>query len=224
MISPGELEVMAQAYQAGRDATRSPEVQRMVDAEMRRVKRAFDRLPFEVRFVDFDPYSSYEEMKADVLANNRMLVWTGASDTPLWDPLTNWQARAVHDWDHIQNDVDFSIGGEVEAYRRSAARRPGLAPLYLSEIVLQAAVQVHTGDFEEQKLVLPQDAVVKVVDSLREARRRGEPAEALVWYAAGILEFSSLPGLMAHLAARGLSWEEAVIIADAASMLRERKV
>lgn len=230
MITRAEQERLVRAWREAPDSANSPQVRDMVRAEVNRIDRAFSDLQrkIEVSFVDFDPYQSYEQMKADVLANKRMLVWTGASETPLWSPEVNWKARAVHDWDHIVHDVDFSIEGETEAYRHSAARTEGLAPLYLSEIVLQAAVQTFTGDFDEQKLVLPSDAVVKLVNSLRGGGSLGNPmvqrASMLVWMSAGMLRYMNAGELMVHLKFMGVPLDEAIIIVNAAEMLHERSL
>lgn len=223
MITDNEKAMLVAAWRSAPDATGSGAVADMVRAEVTRITRAFDALKarLDIRFVEADPYKSYAEMRHDVLARRRMLVWTGASETPLWDEITNWKARAVHDWDHIEHDVDFSIEGETAAYRRSAARVPGLAPLYLSEIVLQAAVQTYTGSFDEQKLVLPSPDIVRLVNSLREAR----PVQSMsmaVWLAAGWLKFMKPADLMIHLHAMGLDLDSALIVADAAAMLDNR--
>lgn len=223
MITDAEKAQLVAAWRAAPDATQTTAVQDMVRAEVTRINRAFEALKsrMEVRFVENDPYRSYAEMRHDVLHNRRMRVWTGASQTPLWDEITNWKARAVHDADHIAHDVDFSIEGEVAAYRRSAARAPGLAPLYLSEIVLQAAVQTYTGSFDEQKLVLPSPDVVRLVNSLREVPPVQHMAMA-VWLGAGWLAFMKPADLMIHLHAMGLDLDSALLVADAAQMLDNR--
>jgi hypothetical protein len=210
----------------GRDRSGDPLVRDMVAEEVKRIHRAFGELTksIEVQFSERDPYPNFEAMVADVLANKRMLVFTGGSVTPLWDPETNWKARAVHDHDHITHMADFSAQGEIDIYRHTAARVPGLAPLYLSEIVLQAAVQTLSGVFDEQKLVIPPSQMLKKISSLGQAERTtGQPAALLVWYAATILRFSDHSGVMAHLAARGVPLEAAVAITDAAAMLFERR-
>lgn len=225
MISRVELEIMTRAWRDSPDSSTHPRVRAMVRAERARIERSFDELKrqIDVSFVDHDPYKSYDEMRADVLTNKRMLIYKGGSETPLWDQETNWKARAIHDWDHIQHDVDFSIEGEHEAYRKSAQREPGLAPLYLSEIVLQAAAQAFTGSFDEQKLVLPSDAVIKMVNSLR-SPEVAQQASMLVWLAAGWLTFMRPAELMTHLRALGLDLEASLIVADAASMLHRRRL
>lgn len=228
MITETERAVLARAWQEAEDAASSRKVQDMVAAEIARINKAFEALSrkVDVKFVDHDPYSSYEQMRDQVLSTKSMLIFKGGSETPLWEPETNWKARAVHDWDHITHDVDFSMEGEAAAYRGSAARVPGLAPLYLSEIVLQAAVQSITGNFDEQKLVLPSDAVVRLVDSLRGASDvvTAQQAAMLVWEAAGWLQFMRPSDLMMHLRALGLDLDTALIVTDAAGMLRGRRL
>lgn len=136
----------------------------------------------------------------------------------------NWKARAVHDWDHVVHSVDFSVEGEAAAYRGSAARMPGLAPLYLSEIVLQAAVQTYTGQFSEQKLVLPTNArIARIANSLKGiGDPRVQAPAAMVWYGAGMLRVMSPYDLMVHLGAAGYPFDAAAMIVDAANMLNAR--
>ncbi len=227
MITETERAILARAWKEAEDSSGSARVQAMVEAERSRIEKAFQALTrkVQVTFVDDDPYRSYEQMRDAVKSTGQMLIYKGGSETPLWDPETNWKARAVHDWDHIVHDVDFSMEGEAAAYRKSAERAPGLAPLYLSEIVLQAAVQSVTGNFDEQKLVLPSDAIVKIVDSLRGPDHAvAQQASMLVWAAAGWLGFMRQSELMIHLRALGLDFETAIIVADAASMLHSRRL
>ena len=226
-ITAADLQMLAQAYLTGRDAAHTPRAQEMARAEAGRIERAFAALQrrIEVVFTDRDPYASYEQLRDDVRANKRMFVYTGFSDTPLWTPEVNWKARAIHDWDHLQHDVDFSLPGEAAAYRVSAARTPGLAPLYLSEIALQAATQNYLGTFAPQKLVLPESAAVeRVARGLKGLRglggASGTRAPYLVWRAAEILRFGTPRDLMVHLAAMGLTKDQAVPIAAAALLLK----
>jgi hypothetical protein len=228
MITDAERAVLARAWKEAEDSSASPRVQAMVEAERARIDKAFTALrrKIDVQFVDHDPYSSYEQMRDAVRSSKQMLIFKGGSETPLWDQETNWKARAVHDWDHITHDVDFSMEGETAAFRKSADRLPGLAPLYLSEIVLQAAVQSITGNFDEQKLVLPSDAVVKLVNSLRgdDEGVTAQQAAMLVWSAAGWLDFMRASDLMVHLRALGLDLDAALIVVDAAGMLHGRRL
>lgn len=211
MISREEQAQLVRAWNAADDATYTPEAQAMIRAEVARIHQAFNTLPIRVQFVDHDPYSSFQQMRDQVQSTGTMLVYKGASDTPLWDQYTNWMARAVHDWDHIVKVCDFSLEGEAAAFRHSAACRPGLEPLYLSEILLQAAMNTYTGAFVPQKLVLAPEPVRKQARQLRGAKTESND---LVWSTAGILRVSTPEMVMVHLRSKGVSAEEAVIVAD----------
>lgn len=127
----------------------------MIDAAIAKTRRDFAEIPVNVEFTDFDPYQSYEQMRDQVLSTGTLYIWKGASDVPMWDEETNWMVRAVHDWDHISQAFDFTMGGEYEGFRVAARKAPQLAPLYLSEIAMQAAVVNTYGDFAAaQKIVL----------------------------------------------------------------------
>lgn len=193
----------------------------MIDAEVRRVKRAFAQLPVHVQFVDHDPYQSFEQMRDQVQSTGTMLVYKGESETPLWDPLTNWQARAVHDWDHLEHNVDFSMEGEAAAYRSAAARTPGLEPLYLSEVMLQAAIRNYTGAFVPQKLVLAPEHLRRQAQGMQgiEEPRFAPEVLATVWDAAGMLRYMSPQELVVHLRYMGFDLDEAIPMVDAAQML-----
>ncbi len=170
MIPRNEQAYLVRAWHASQDATSTPEAQQMIAAEQARIHQAFRQLPIQVQFVDHDPYQSFEQMRDQVRSTGQMLVYKGSSETPLWTPHTNWMARAVHDWDHIVRSCDFSMEGEAAAFRHAAACRPGLAPLYLSEIMLQAAIANYQGAFVPQKLVLAPENVQR-----RAVQMRGMP-------------------------------------------------
>lgn len=174
-LSRVHLEKLAAAYDLGLDEGTSPRVKAWARAQASRVHQEFEKLTrkIDVHFTERDPYASFAELAADVEANRRMFVYTGGSDTPLWDEKTNWMARAVHDWDHIEGKFDFSVEGEIGAYRYSAKRAPGLAPLYLSEIALQAASSALIG-FQPgaQKVVVPPDEIVRIADSFTANKRK----------------------------------------------------
>jgi len=161
-LTPAEQKRLADAFLLGVDSTRTPEVEGMIQAAVRSIHTEFARLPVEVRWTKRDPYASYAEMRDQVLSTNVLYIWTGASDVPMWDEKTNWMARAVHDWDHISNQFDFTMDGEFEGFRVAARKNPQLAPLYLSEIAMQAAVANTYGGFAtEQKIVLVEDPKLK---------------------------------------------------------------
>lgn len=231
-VTREELEALALAYRKGADMLGTPQARAMVDAEVRRIDAAFDALQrkIAVRFVAEDPYRSFEEMRDRVRGERMMLVWTGASDTPLWDPVTNWKARAVHDWDHIQHGLDFSMEGEAGAFRVSAARTPGIAPLYLSEIALQAAVFNAYQAFEPQKFVIPVEArverIAREVRGLRGLAGNGDTRSPYysVWWVYGLFERGlSDEEVMMHLAAARIPAQTAVMLAAAGKSLHEAR-
>lgn len=225
MITKQEMARLTAAWNAGRDSTLSPRAQEMIRAEVARINQAFNKLPIRVHFVTHDPYRNFEEMRDQVQGTGTMLVWMGASDTPLWDEVTNWKARAVHDYDHIVQSLDFSMEGEAAAARFSSKRAPGLAPLYLSEIMLQAAVANYTGDFVPQKLVLLSEQDERFATELRgvdDAQQKPQQQDVvkLVWETAGLLRLVDSPeNAMLHLGARGVGIREATIILEAAQEL-----
>lgn len=221
-LTADELRVLADAYRYGADIAASGRAQEMARAQAGRVQRAFRDMQQHIRveFVDQDPYQSFEQLREDVL-NRRMLVYTGGSETPLWTPEVNWMARAVHDYDHVVESADFSPEGEIAAYRAAARKVPALEPLYLSEIVLQAADSALRGFTPgvAQKLVETSPDVECILRSRRNGNVRAED----VRQAAAILHVVGLEGLMMHLIAAGYDGEDAVRVALAASWMGDAK-
>ena len=220
-----EIEKLGQAYLKGQDVSGTRRAEEMARAQAERVHREFDKLRRKIRveFTERDPYKSFEELQNDVLSNGRMYVYTLHSETPLWDAQTNVMARAVHDYDHVLANTDFSVEGELAAYQYSAERAPELDPLYLSEIALQAAASALLGGFEsgQQRLVIPDYDVVKLAQTFRRNGRRGlSKADAMaVWDFGGALRFMTPEQLMTRLAAAGAPFEQAMVMVTAAENL-----
>jgi hypothetical protein len=221
-ISDEEMRALSDAYLTGRDMVGTTQAEEMAAAYADQVQRAFRDLQKKVRveFTERDPYEGLGELQHDVLVNKQMLVYTGFSDVPLWTPEINWMARAVHDYDHVIANTDFSLPGELHAFQIAADRAPQLEPLYLSEIALQAATSTVEGAFpEEQRVVFASPEVARAVTRFR---RNDEGAHTMVWDAAGALKFMSPEEMMEMLGAQGMSFEEAlelVIAAETASDL-----
>src|SRR5205085_737125 len=98
-------------------------------------------------------------------------------------------------------------------------RTPALAKLYLSEIMLQAAIQNYTGNFVPQKLVIVSSELLERATQMKglDHRRATMQADA-VWLASTMLRSMSLPELMIHLRTMGYDLPHALVIADAAQM------
>lgn len=90
------------------------DVARKAYAEMVEVNEPlFDAIPVDVEFTYDDPYSSYEEMCAEVGRTRTMKIFAGGSHPEHITPEENRKARAVHDWyGHMAMGVDFSLEGE----------------------------------------------------------------------------------------------------------------
>ena len=105
--------------------------------------------------VDFTPSEvTPKQMQIHWELWGRLLVSTAHNVHPHWLPMHNKMFRAVHDWDHIQSGAGFDLAGETQAYERAMETAPEcLRWILYSEIVLQAATAIHTGEFARQKLV-----------------------------------------------------------------------
>lgn len=224
-ITQDEMRVLADAYTRGTDISMAREGQSMARAYADRVQRDFRKLQqkIHVDFTDRDPYTDYEQLLQDVLVNKRMYVFTGFSETPLWTPEVNWMARAVHDYDHVMANTDFSLGGELHAFQVAAARAPQLEPLFLSEIGLQAAVSVLTGAFAEgpQKFVVPTREASLVAQRYRRNDTQAAREASLVWDAAGALKYMTAPELMSVLAEDGIAFGDALALVLAAETTQD---
>lgn len=90
-------------------------------------------------------YQQFRELRIST-ANN--------SSHPVWTPNQNLMFRAIHDWHHIKTGDGFDMLGEIQAYCEAVKTAPqSIHWILFSEIVLQAAVAIHTGAFPSQKLV-----------------------------------------------------------------------
>lgn len=220
-----EIELLGQAYLKGRDIAGTSRAQSMARAQAERVHREFKKLERKIRveFTERDPYKTFEELQHDVLVNKRMYVYTLHSETPLWDEQTNCMARAVHDYDHVLANTDFSVEGEIATFQYSAERAPELEPLYLSEIALQAASSAILGGFESgpQRLVAPEYEVVKLAQTFRRNPDNTEADALVVWDTAGALRFMTPEQAMERYAAEGVPYEDALLAVVAGMMVDE---
>ena len=106
-----------------------------------------------VRFTECNPYATSEQMRVAVKATGTLEVYTGDAHHPVWTPYENWVFRAVHDYDtHIAHGLPFGLLGEFQAYALHAQYMPkACRPALFTELVGQAAVVEHTGDYPEQQ-------------------------------------------------------------------------
>ena len=105
----------------------------------------------QVMFTSDDPYSSYEEMVADIDENGVFRVFNGGSHpeylgTSKTESMeNNLMGRAVHDyWGHYGNECDFSFWGEFEKWHHQKKFYPEVCHPYLfTEVVGQTALCHH---------------------------------------------------------------------------------
>lgn len=109
----------------------------------------------KVVLCDDDPYSDHDEMFWDVLNNQQLKVFCGGTPSPILGHNLNVMFRAVHDWHHVKCGGDFTLKGEIRAFKHIAGllQNHTLQRLMFSEIVLQAATAIKTGTFPEQRIV-----------------------------------------------------------------------
>lgn len=111
----------------------------------------FSLIPVPVLF-SFGSVSP-EEMTAHYQRHNELLI-SAANNESVWSFTDNLKFRAVHDWHHISGNCSFDLEGEIKAYKLACQSAPeSIYWILFSEIVLQAAVAIHTGTFPDQKLV-----------------------------------------------------------------------
>jgi hypothetical protein len=119
-------------------------------------------------FVDTDPYpyKHISELMPD-FRKRIIKVNTSGNDSRLWGKVYNLQFRAIHDWIHCMNELDFNYEAEVKAYDRQIGYSLAFknqfhyinwalyAKILKSEIVYQAAVKEYFKEFHiDQKIIL----------------------------------------------------------------------
>ena len=83
-----------------------------------------------------------------------LLISTAHNEHPYWSAETNARFRAIHDWDHIHGSMGFDMAGELCAAGYAMSTAPeSIRWILWSEVALQAAAAIHTGEFQPQKLV-----------------------------------------------------------------------
>jgi hypothetical protein len=222
-ISDAEIRRLGQAYIEGQDQSGTRQIQDMAKAYADKVQREFRALTkkVDVVFVERDPYTSLGELVQDVETNRRMYIYGGHSEGLLWSPEVNLMARAVHDWDHVQQRAAFTPAEEIRAFQTYYDRAPALEPLLMSEIALQAASTSILGGFsDKQKIVIPSPEMQRIARTRLNPRRRVSPAARLVWDLSGALEYMAPADAMRLLAARGVPFQDALIAVTAAKQVR----
>lgn len=86
--------------------------------------------------------------------DNTLIISTANNYHPWLSYAQNAMLRAVHDWHHVAYEIDDTFTGECLAYVIANSTAPkAISWILFSEMVLQAAVRINTGEFPTQKLV-----------------------------------------------------------------------
>lgn len=117
----------------------------------------------ETVFVDYDPYSSAQEMRDDVLKNNRILITKLYNQDGFFGADVNLMLRSVHDFQaHLganpkTKPKPFGIKGELQAYNKHmklVGTNSRAIPALFIEIIGQASYFLHFGHFPDQKIAV----------------------------------------------------------------------
>ncbi|MBE9163167.1 transposase [Tychonema sp. LEGE 06208] len=117
----------------------------------------FQQLPLNLQFSDYMRYENAEEMFADIKQGQ---LWVSAEsyDSSVYpNPIYGFIFQGMHDYDHYLTDTEFSLEGEIVAYKFTAKRAPSLdiQKILYSEIVLRSAAYLYLGHMAAPKIVFP---------------------------------------------------------------------
>jgi hypothetical protein len=120
------------------------------------IEREFLVIPCAVKFWTGD--ISLAECKAEFRNSATLNVSTAHNSHPYLTKSANAKFRAVHDWQHIVLSADDSFNGEFSTWWNNNAPE-SIQWILFSEIVLQAAAAIYSGEFQAQKLVKYSDFI-----------------------------------------------------------------
>lgn len=103
----------------------------------------FQNLPLNLQFSDDMRYDNVAEMFSDI---DRGHLWVSADsyDSAIYpNPIYGFIFQGMHDYDHYLTNSDFSLEGEITAYKAAVKRAPSLEiqKILYSEIVLRSALR-----------------------------------------------------------------------------------
>lgn len=116
------------------------------------IRAEFARIPYPVAFqgADLDLPAAVDRLAADGV----LVISTANISHPWLTDAENAKFRAVHDWHHVAIGADSTLNGEIATFAHACTTAPiPIRWMLRSEIVLQAAACIATGEFQPQKLV-----------------------------------------------------------------------
>lgn len=115
----------------------------------------FHQLPLNLQFSDYMRYANAKEMFDDI-EQGQLWVSADSYDSSVYpNPIYGFIFQGMHDYDHYLTHTDFSLAGEITAYKFAAKRAPSLdiQKILYSEIVLRSAAYLYLGHAADPKIV-----------------------------------------------------------------------
>ena len=149
-----KLETLAKLYLEG-DSVENSDIDQQGLCDW--IMREFQQLPINPMFSDYMRYRNAAEMCADI-AQEQLWVSADSYNSEIYpNPFYGFAFLAVHDYYHCVAGADFSLEGEIAAYRTLARRTSSLEiqKILYSEIVLKSSAYIYLSYIPEPKLVFP---------------------------------------------------------------------
>jgi hypothetical protein len=117
----------------------------------------FHQLPIDLKYSEYMRYANAEEMFADI---QQGYLWVSAEnyDSAVYpNPVYGFIFQGMHDYEHYLTNSDFSLAGEIVAYKSTIERVPSLEiqKIIYSEVVLRTAAYLQLGHAAAPKVVFP---------------------------------------------------------------------
>ena len=148
-----KLETLAQLYLEGEPAQVSEQAKQEFCNWM---MGEFQQLPFAVQASNDMEYATATDMFDDIQKHHLWVSLEDYAGEVYPKQFCGFALLAVHDYDHYKTDSDFSLDGEVAAYRKLASRAPSLQiqKILYSELVLKSAAHLYLDHKPEAKVVV----------------------------------------------------------------------
>jgi hypothetical protein len=149
-----QVETLAKLYLEGKPAEiSSATITQLCDWLM----DEFHQLPIDLKYSEYMRYANAEEMFADI---QKGYLWVSAEnyDSAVYpNPVYGFIFQGMHDYDHYLTNSDFSLAGEIVAYKSTIERVPSLEiqKIIYSEVVLRTAAYLQLGHAAAPKVVFP---------------------------------------------------------------------
>lgn len=143
----GEVHYLAQAYIKGENLhPRTDQITAFRDW----IDLEFENISHTVRFTNKN--ITLAECKRKFNQTKILNISSTNSIHPILSIRDNLKFRAIHDYSHIKLNCDDSFAGEYLTFLNCYAPQ-SIHWILFSEIILQAAVTISTGNFPAQKIV-----------------------------------------------------------------------